>query len=61
MSLVRGYLRRPRKVRIGRLSFQIHLRVGLILTLYTIMIGLTGSILRGFVLESIETIYNRSK
>jgi uncharacterized iron-regulated membrane protein len=45
VSLVHGYLRRPRKVWLRRLSFQIHLWVGLILTLYLIMIGLTGSIL----------------
>lgn len=45
MSLLREYLRRPRKIRLRRLSFQIHLWVGLILTLYLIMIGLTGSIL----------------
>ena len=45
MSLLREYLRRPRKVWLRRLSFQIHLWVGLILTLYLIMIGLTGSIL----------------
>jgi uncharacterized iron-regulated membrane protein len=45
VSLVREYLRRPRKVRPRRLNFQIHLWVGLILTLFLIMIGLTGSIL----------------
>ena len=45
MSLVHGYLHRPRKVWLRRLSFQIHLWVGLILTLYMIMIGLSGSIL----------------
>ena len=45
MSLVRGYIRRPRNVWLRQLSFHIHLWVGLVLTLYLIMIGLTGSIL----------------
>ena len=43
--MLRGFVRRPRKVWLRRLSFQIHLWTGLILTLYLAVIGLTGSIL----------------
>ncbi len=45
MSFVRGFVRRPQRVWLRRLNFQIHLWVGLILTLYLIMIGLTGTVL----------------
>jgi uncharacterized iron-regulated membrane protein len=45
MSLVRGFVRRPQRVWLRRLNFQIHLWIGLILTVYLVMIGLTGSIL----------------
>ena len=45
MSFLRGFVRRPQRVWLRRLNFQIHLWIGLILTLYLIMIGLTGSIL----------------
>jgi uncharacterized iron-regulated membrane protein len=40
-----SFLRRPRRVWFRRLSFQIHLWLGLILTLYLTMIGFTGAIL----------------
>lgn len=40
-----GFIHRPRKVWLRRLGFQIHLWLGLLLTLYLIMIGLTGSVL----------------
>ena len=39
------YFRRPRQLFARRLNLQVHLRVGLILTLYFAMIGVTGSIL----------------
>jgi uncharacterized iron-regulated membrane protein len=45
VSFLRGFVRRPQRVWLRRLNFQIHLWIGLILTLYLIMIGLTGSIL----------------
>jgi uncharacterized iron-regulated membrane protein len=45
LSFLRGFVRRPQRVWLRRLNFQIHLWIGLILTLYLIMIGLTGSIL----------------
>lgn len=45
MSFLRGFVRRPQRVWLRRLNFQIHLWIGLILTLYLIVIGLTGSIL----------------
>src|ERR1700733_12281464 len=45
MNSLRGFIRRPQRVWLRRLNFQIHLWIGLILTLYLIMIGLTGSIL----------------
>src|SRR5271170_956463 len=45
MSFVRGFVRRPQRVWLRRLNFQIHLWIGLILTLYLIVIGVTGSIL----------------
>ena len=45
MSFVRGFVRRPQRVWLRRLNFQIHLWIGLILTVYLIVIGLTGSIL----------------
>jgi uncharacterized iron-regulated membrane protein len=45
MSFVRGFVRRPQRVWLRRLNFQIHLWIGLILAIYLIVIGLTGSIL----------------
>jgi uncharacterized iron-regulated membrane protein len=45
MSFLRGFVRRPQRVWLRRLNFQIHLWIGLILTVYLVIIGLTGSIL----------------
>ena len=45
MSFLRAFIRRPQRVWLRRLAFQFHLWVGLILALYLIMMGLTGSIL----------------
>jgi uncharacterized iron-regulated membrane protein len=39
------YLRRPQQLAVRRLNFQVHLWAGIILTLYLIVIGVTGSIL----------------
>jgi uncharacterized iron-regulated membrane protein len=41
----RRYLRRPQRLWARRVNFQVHLWVGIILSLYMIVIGLTGSIL----------------
>jgi uncharacterized iron-regulated membrane protein len=45
MKLVRQFVRRPQRVWLRRLNFQVHLWVGLVLALYLIVIGFTGSIL----------------
>lgn len=45
MNLVRQFIRRPQQVWLRWLNFQVHLWAGLILALYLIVIGLTGSIL----------------
>jgi uncharacterized iron-regulated membrane protein len=45
VRFLQRYIHRPQQVAVRRLNFQIHLWVGIILTLYMIMIGLTGSIL----------------
>lgn len=45
MSIFAEFIGQPRKVWLRRVSFQIHLWAGLILALYLIMMGLTGSIL----------------
>jgi len=45
MNLFRGFLRRPHRVWWRRCSFQVHLWIGLLLTIYLVVIGLTGSIL----------------
>ena len=45
MSFLQRYFHRPQQVAVRRLNFQVHLWIGIILTLYMIMIGLTGSIL----------------
>jgi uncharacterized iron-regulated membrane protein len=39
------YFRRPQQLGVRRLNFQVHLWVGIILTLYMVVIGVTGSIL----------------
>jgi uncharacterized iron-regulated membrane protein len=54
MNPLRGFIHRPQRVWLRRLNFQIHLWVGLILTLYLIVIGLTGSIL--VFREELETL-----
>ena len=45
MTFLHHYFHRPQQVLIRRLNFQIHLWIGIVLTLYMILIGLTGSIL----------------
>jgi len=40
-----NFIRRPQRVWFRRFNFQLHLWIGLILTLYLIVIGLTGSLL----------------
>ena len=45
MSFFERYFRRPQQLAARRLNFQVHLWVGIILTLYFIVIGVTGSIL----------------
>ena len=45
MSFIRGFVRRPQRVWLRRFNFQIHLWAGLILTLYLVVIALTGSVL----------------
>lgn len=45
MGFLQRYIRRPQQLFVRRLNFQIHLWVGIILTLYMIVIGVTGSIL----------------
>jgi uncharacterized iron-regulated membrane protein len=45
VSFLQRYLRRPQQLAVRRISFQIHLWAGIILTLYLIVIGLSGSIL----------------
>ena len=45
MTFLQRYLRRPQQLAVRRLNFQVHLWVGIILTLYLIVIGVTGSIL----------------
>jgi uncharacterized iron-regulated membrane protein len=45
LGLIQRYYRRPQQLALRRLNFQIHLWVGIILTLYMIAIGVTGSIL----------------
>jgi uncharacterized iron-regulated membrane protein len=39
------YVHRPQQLWVRRLNFQVHLWVGIILTLYMVVIGITGSIL----------------
>lgn len=45
MSLLQSFIQRPQQLAVRRLNFQAHLWVGIILTLYMIVIGITGSIL----------------
>ena len=45
MSLLQRYIQRPQQVGVRRFNFQVHLWIGIILTVYMIVIGVTGSIL----------------
>jgi len=45
VNFLQRYFRRPQQLFARRLNFQIHLWVGIILTLYMVVIGVTGSIL----------------
>jgi uncharacterized iron-regulated membrane protein len=45
VSFLQRYIHRPQQLGVRRLNFQVHLWVGIILTLYVIVIGVTGSIL----------------
>jgi uncharacterized iron-regulated membrane protein len=45
LSFLQRYFRRPQQVLFRRLNFQVHLWIGIILTLYMVVIGVTGSIL----------------
>lgn len=45
MGFFQRYLRRPQQLAVRRLNFQLHLWIGIVLTLYLIVIGVSGSIL----------------
>lgn len=45
MNFFQRYFHRPQRLWVRRLNFQVHLWVGIVLTLYIIVIGVTGSIL----------------
>ncbi len=45
MTFAQRLLRRPRSTLLWKLNFQVHLWIGLLLTLYLIVIGVTGSLL----------------
>ena len=45
MNFLRQFLHRPQRLWVRQLNFQVHLWVGIILSLYMIVIGVTGSIL----------------
>jgi uncharacterized iron-regulated membrane protein len=45
VGFIERYIRRPQQLAVRRLNFQVHLWIGIILTLYMIVIGVTGSIL----------------
>lgn len=45
MGLLQRYIQRPQQVAVRRFNFQVHLWVGIILTLYMVAIGVSGSIL----------------
>jgi uncharacterized iron-regulated membrane protein len=45
LSFLQHYFHRPQQLAIRRLNFQVHLWIGIVLTLYMIVIGVSGSIL----------------
>ena len=45
VSFLQRYFRRPQQLAVRRLNFQVHLWIGIILALYMMVIGVTGSIL----------------
>jgi uncharacterized iron-regulated membrane protein len=45
VGFLQRYIHRPQQLAVRRLNFQVHLWVGIILTLYMVMIGVSGSIL----------------
>ena len=45
MNFIRRFLQRPHQTWIRRVNFQIHLWVGIVLALYLMVIGVSGSIL----------------
>ena len=45
MSLLKTFLHHPQKIWIRKINFQVHLWVGIVLALYLIVIGVSGSIL----------------
>jgi uncharacterized iron-regulated membrane protein len=45
VSFLQRYFHRPQQLAVRRLNFQIHLWVGVVLTLYLVAIGVSGSIL----------------
>jgi uncharacterized iron-regulated membrane protein len=45
VAWLQRYFHRPQQLAVRRLNFQVHLWVGIILTLYLIVIGATGSVL----------------
>jgi uncharacterized iron-regulated membrane protein len=45
LGFVQRYFHRPQQLWVRRLNFQVHLWVGIIFTLYLLVIGITGSIL----------------
>ena len=45
MNFLRQFVHRPQRLWVRQFNFQVHLWVGIILSLYMIVIGVTGSIL----------------
>jgi uncharacterized iron-regulated membrane protein len=45
LNFFRQFVRRPQRILARRINFQLHLWVGILLSLYMILIGLTGSLL----------------
>lgn len=45
MSFLRQFLQHPQQLLLRRVNFQVHLWAGIILALYVVVIGLTGSVL----------------
>jgi uncharacterized iron-regulated membrane protein len=45
LAFLQRYFHRPQQLAIRRLNFQVHLWIGIVLTLYMIVIGVSGSIL----------------